>query len=117
MSEMTMSVLKRDRGMRSVSADELAQWLTNGPPPMILDVRDARAFRNGHLPMAENTPVSNAAALVSRIPDDGLVVLICDDGLLSREVARLLDFCGFRQVASLDGGLRHWSTRGYRVVA
>lgn len=118
MSETTMTVMRARQTGVSVSAAQLARWIEYGPAPLVIDVRDPWQWVRGHVPDAENIPVSCAPELVRRIPDDGLVVLVCEDGLLSREVARMLEFCGFRQVVHLAGGMRAWDARrGMALVA
>ena len=110
MSDMTMTLIGRTRRTGSVSGAQLEEWIVYGPAPLIVDVRDAWQYRQGHLDLAENIPVrTHAAMLVERVPDDGLLVLVCEDGLFSREVARMLEFCGLRQVVWLEGGMKSWN--------
>ncbi|MBI2930401.1 MAG: rhodanese-like domain-containing protein [Planctomycetes bacterium] len=115
MSDMTMAVLGRQQG--AVSTAELAEWIEYGPAPLIIDVRDAWQFEAGSVEGAINIPVRTAAReLVRSIPDDGLAVLVCGDGVMSREVARMLVYCGVRRVAWLDGGLRAWNAVRQEVL-
>lgn len=113
MSEMTMNVV----GQRTtVRAEELSEWIEQGPAPMILDVRSSRAYAGAHVPESESAPVSNPSSLVNLLPTDGLVVLVCDNGALGRKIVNVLRFCGFQNVVSLDGGLREWMACGYEVI-
>jgi rhodanese-related sulfurtransferase len=118
MSEMTMEVARRaaTTGVQ-VRADELADWVLHGPAPLILDVRDAAEFAASHVPESESAPLGNAVGLVNRIPDDGLVVLVDEDGRWAREAVRMLFTCGFRHVAWLRGGLQAWRAAGYPLAA
>lgn len=91
-----------------ITAAQLSEWIELGPAPLILDVREPWEFEAGHAPHALSAPASNAAALVRWVPDDGLVVLMCTDGILSRHVARMLECCGLRHVLWLEGGIGAW---------
>lgn len=95
--------------MNEVLPAQLAEWIERGPAPTIIDIRDDVAFRRGHLPEATNRPVSNPAELVNQVPDDDFVVLVCDDGELSRKAGEILRLCGLGRVAHLAGGMRGWN--------
>ncbi len=116
MSEMTMAVIG-SRGGRSVSVDLMAGWVEYGPAPMIIDIRERRQFETGSIAEAVNIPCSDSRELTRRIPSDGLAVLVCEDGTLSREVVRMLECCGLRQTAYLDGGMKAWKLRLRRLAA
>jgi phage shock protein E len=47
----------RQRREMGVSAGELERWLTEGRPLQVLDIREAAAFRAGHLPRALHLPL------------------------------------------------------------
>ena len=47
----------RQRRVTGVSAAELERWMTEGRPLQVLDIRDAAAFRAGHLPHALHLPL------------------------------------------------------------
>lgn len=40
------------------TAEELATWLDAGEDVAVVDVRDAHAYRQGHIPGAENIPIT-----------------------------------------------------------
>jgi rhodanese-related sulfurtransferase len=117
MSEMTMEVAARVTGVAGeVTANDLAQWIACGPSPMIFDLRESSSYDDGHIPGSEHASLFCAGEMVQRIPDDGLTVLVCEDGRRSREAARLLNTCGFRQVAWLRGGIAEWNDEGNQLM-
>lgn len=72
-----------ETGLNSVTADALATVLLDGDPandPFLLDVRETRDFRRGHIPGSVNVPLRKLAATWSRkralIPDDRDVVVV-----------------------------------------
>ena len=100
-----------------ITPSDLAEWVFEGPTPAIIDLRDESEFKAGHIPGALNAPLSRSEDLVSRVPDDGRIVLVCDNGARSREALRLLELCGCRRVMYLQGGQRAWTAAGYPVGA
>lgn len=77
--------------------------------PCIIDVREPREYRAGHLAGAVNIPLPELASRLSAIPEDALPVFVCRSG------ARSLSACavavrGGRAIAiNLDGGLLAWA--------
>jgi len=117
MSDTTMTVMTARLTGGRVRAEQLAEWIKYGPAPLIIDVREAWEFACGAVPQAVNLPVSNPRHLVDHIPDEGLVILVCGDGVLSYEAGRMLEFCGFRNVVSLHGGMKEWGASRAALLA
>ena len=70
-------------GLNTITADAVAQLLLDGDPandPFLLDVRDPRDFRRGHIPGAVNVPLRKLATKWARkrslIPADRDVVVV-----------------------------------------
>lgn len=117
MSDTTMMMLRRTKeGRMTVTAKLLAEWVYEGPAPMIVDVRTEGEFGAGHILESECFPISRPRDLVQQLPGDGLVVLVCDDGGLSAEAAHRLRLCGFPRVTSLEGGLAAWRREGFSLT-
>ena len=77
---------------------------------ILIDVRSPEAYRNGHLPMAENVPLDDILEGKYH-PAPGIpVFLYCDTGSSSMMAARKLDEDGI-EAFSVAGGIR--SYRGY----
>jgi rhodanese-related sulfurtransferase len=82
----------------------------------IVDVRDHAAFVPRHLPGSINCPDSQTTALVKRMQTISRAVLVCDNGRASSLVARTLGFVGFREIASLEGGIEAWVAAGGQLA-
>ncbi len=78
---------------------------------LLIDLRDRTVFAFGTLPEAENIPMDEIGKLYS-LPRDKRIVLFCQQGDLSREIAELLDDNGY-QVLDLTGGYREWIVRRF----
>lgn len=78
---------------------------------LLIDLRDRTVFAFGTLPEAENIPMDEIGKLYS-LPRDKRIVLFCQQGDLSGEIAELLDDNGY-QVLDLTGGYREWIVRRF----
>lgn len=84
--------------------------LTYEQKGILIDVRSPEAYRNGHLPMAENVPLDDILDEKCRFDSKLPVFLYCDTGSSSMMAARKLDEDGIKAY-SVAGGIH--SYRGY----
>src|SRR5215204_303526 len=102
--------------VQEIDPAEVSEHLGNGV--VLVDVRESDEWDRGHLPGAVHVPRSY---LESRIegaaPDrDARVVLYCASGQRSALAAHTLsELLGYRDVASMTGGITLWKDRGYKV--
>jgi rhodanese-related sulfurtransferase len=95
------------RGEARVTPAELAGWIIEGRADYrLIDLRDATAFDEYHVPTAENVPLTE-------LPDYGLlrnekIVLYADDDLTAAQAWLLLEGRGYKGVSTLKGGLNAW---------
>lgn len=84
-----------------VSADAARQHLREGA--VVVDVRSAAEFADGHLPSARNIPLDELARNLSeRLPDKNQVVLLhCLSGTRSGIAERRLKQAGYTRVFNL----------------
>lgn len=99
---------------KEVTATELQAMLAVGEA-LVVDVREANEFAEGHIPGAVNMPLSSFQA--SKLPDGGgkTVVLNCLGGKRS---GMALDKCSTAQAAvdtHLAGGFGAWASAGLPV--
>jgi NADPH-dependent 2,4-dienoyl-CoA reductase/sulfur reductase-like enzyme/rhodanese-related sulfurtransferase len=72
---------------------------------LILDVRGATEFKSGHIPGARNIPLGELRQRLGELPIDTPMRLYCKVGFRSYLAYRLLVQSGFKDVASLSGGI------------
>ena len=77
--------------VEETSAAELHARLQDGEDVQVVDVRPERAFRRGHVPGAENVPITRFARAVAEHEWGEEIVLICPHGESSLQAARLLE--------------------------
>jgi molybdopterin/thiamine biosynthesis adenylyltransferase/rhodanese-related sulfurtransferase len=92
------------------------EQLGNGA--VVIDVREAEEWANGHIPGARHVPKSYLETRIEGAAPDRSqhVVLYCASGNRSVWAARtLLEDLGYESVESMTGGFTLWKDRGYEV--
>src|SRR5215218_9443432 len=85
---------------------------------VIVDVREQHEFEESHLPGAVHVPGGHIESRIEgAAPDkDGRVILYCASGNRSALAADTMrELLGYRDVASMRGGITLWKDRGYEV--
>jgi rhodanese-related sulfurtransferase len=98
---------------------ELAGLIKSGAPPVIVDVRSAREYRQGHIPGALHIPFWQTffrADSITAARDD-TVVVTCAHGPRAGVGKFALQLAGFRNVVYLDGHMSGWYKASLPVVA
>ena len=87
-----------------------ATRLMNQGPSLVLDVRDAKEFAEGHLPRARHIPLAELAGRLGEIGKYKEKPVIVTDraGPRAGAACRLLKKSGFTNVFQLKGGLAAW---------
>jgi rhodanese-related sulfurtransferase len=94
---------------------ELAARLASGTAPVILDVRTAEEFADGHIPGALNVPVaefSDRLAALELAPAAEIVVH-CQSGRRAATAEAILAEAGYTNVRDLSGHMLGWRAAGH----
>lgn len=83
----------------------------------VVDVREGFEFNGptGHIPGAEHHPLGSLTLSLAEHPADERMLLVSGRGRRARTAVALLQGQGFRDVASLAGGMRAWAAQGRPV--
>jgi rhodanese-related sulfurtransferase len=92
-----------------VIAPELAKDLLDQPALMVLDMRDHRSYRAGHIEGALLLHDGLFQSIVEREEWQRPLLVYCYRGNTSLEKAALFAELGFAHVYSLEGGFTAWS--------
>ena len=105
------------RGGRSVTPQELVN-LVNRDGAVVIDVRDANEFSQGHIVDAVNVPHSALGNRVSELEKykEKPVVLACKMGQHAGAAGTMLRKAGFQNVARLKGGVAEWRNQNLPMV-
>ncbi|RME72518.1 MAG: sulfate permease, partial [Chloroflexi bacterium] len=91
---------------------ELWNRIHTDNPPLIIDVREPREYRRGHVPGAIPVPLGRILTDATLFDGRDDIVLTCRSGRRSRRAAAALQRQGFRNVKILQGGLLAWESAG-----
>lgn len=105
--------------MRTVTADELWQWLHDGDEIVIADVRDGGPFARSHILAAATIPLSQIEVLMPvMVPRlSTRVVLVDDGGLQASRAHSVLESNGYSDLWVLGGGQPAWESSGRQVFS
>jgi sulfate permease, SulP family len=93
-----------------VAPRDLWQQLHAPQPPLIVDVREPREFKQGHIPHAQLVPLPQLLAEPVDLPRDRSIVLACRSGRRSARAAAALFDRGYTDLATLQGGMLAWES-------
>ncbi|MEQ1484736.1 rhodanese-like domain-containing protein [Methyloglobulus sp.] len=82
--------------------------LINGIKPMILDCRDMKDYRTGHLDDAIHVHEGLKESLIKRGDKQRPLLIYCYYGHASEHLAEFFSDFGFKHVYSLEGGYSSW---------
>jgi glyoxylase-like metal-dependent hydrolase (beta-lactamase superfamily II)/rhodanese-related sulfurtransferase len=106
--------------VKIVSAEQVADALRSGRPPLLLDVRQPEELRGelGHIAGARTIPVGELPARLEELAgqERTSIVTVCRSGGRSATAAAILSVAGFHDVRSLEGGMRRWNELGLPVA-
>ena len=96
-----------DSQQATITQAELSARLEAGSAPLILDVRTAKEYADGHIPGAINISHDLLAENLSEIPGSKSdeIIVYCRSGKRAGVAEKLLAEKGYSNVKDLDG---HW---------
>lgn len=100
-----------DHSIIRVDARELWRRMRDkrqGATPLVLDVREPREYKQGHIPDSQLVPLPTILSANVRLPNDRQIVLVCRSGRRSKRAAYALQKIGCMNVAILQGGMVSW---------
>jgi len=104
--------------VRETNVDEVKARMDRGPKFVLIDVREESEFAKDHLPGAIHMGKGVIERdIEGRVPDPGTpLVLYCGGGFRSALAADNLQKMGYRNVLSMDGGIRGWREKGFPLT-
>lgn len=110
----TLSTLIGGKGLSPTEAT----ILINRRKAAVLDLREAEAYKSGHLPGAKHIDAAGLTAAIEKLKLDrnNPLILVCDNGTQSRKAIAEVKKLGFAEVAALDGGVQAWKAAALPLV-
>ena len=94
--------------VKKITSEDLWAEMHTESPPSIIDVREPREFKTGHIPGAISIPLPEVLEDVTRINHNEQTVFVCRGGRRSTRTAGILVDQGFENVRVLEGGMLAW---------
>jgi len=103
------------RRIRETTVDDVRLKLDNHENFLLVDVREESEWTKDHLPGAIHLGKGIIERdIEERVPDlNAQIVLYCGGGFRSALAADSLRKMGYRNVLSMDGGIREWREKGF----
>jgi rhodanese-related sulfurtransferase len=106
-------VFEGQRSGRKISPQSLG-ILVKAKNAMLIDLRDAKDFREGHISGSRNIPYSQIASNIEELKAaDRPLVFICN---LGQVAGTALQQVGHSDSYRLDGGVSNWKAQGLPLV-
>jgi rhodanese-related sulfurtransferase len=101
--------------VRETNVNEVKKKMDCGEKFTLVDVREESEFAKDHLPGAIHLGKGVIERdIEARVPDlNAEIVLYCGGGFRSALAADNLQKMGYKNVISMDGGIRDWREKGY----
>ncbi|MFM2448584.1 MAG: hypothetical protein RIS44_1034 [Pseudomonadota bacterium] len=118
-SRLKARIRKRYPDVAQLSVPELVAWLADPhrTPPLLLDVRSAAEFEDGHIKGAVRAEtLAQAQAALLNVPHDRPVVLYCAVGMRSSKLGTELMAMGRQRIFNLEGSAFEWANAGHPLV-
>ncbi|HEY5162427.1 MAG TPA: rhodanese-like domain-containing protein [Terriglobales bacterium] len=104
--------------VRECTVDDVKKRLDGGEKLTLIDVREESEFAKDHLPGAIHLGKGIIERdIEARVPDLATeVILYCGGGFRSALAGDSLQKMGYKNVISMDGGIRDWRGKGYPLT-
>jgi rhodanese-related sulfurtransferase len=104
--------------IRETTIDDVKAKIDRGEKFALIDVREESEYAADHLPGAMHLGKGVIERDVeTRVPDkNAFMVLYCGGGFRSALAADNLQKMGYKNVLSMDGGIRGWREKGFRLT-
>ena len=104
--------------VRETNVEEVKKKIDRGDKFVLVDVREESEYAKDHLPGAIHLGKGIIERdIEARVPDlNAEIVLYCGGGFRSALAADNLQKMGYKNVISMDGGIRDWREKGYPLT-
>ena len=104
-----------------IDADWLNAYISSGKGrAVIIDVRTPEEHEMGFIPgthyLIPHTAIGEKIKELKIDPQKDTIIVYCRSGNRSTIAAKVLESKGYKNVLNLQGGIREWQARGYKLV-
>lgn len=98
--------------MVNISAGDLLTKLKAGEQLLVVDVRTAEEFAQGHVPGAQLVDLQTIEQGITKYAKNQELYLICRSGNRSAQAYTLLQGMGYTKLHNVTGGMTEWEKLG-----
>ncbi|MEW9050067.1 MAG: rhodanese-like domain-containing protein [Neobacillus sp.] len=95
-------------GYRNVSTEEAKQQIDDDEV-VVLDVRTAEEFQQGHIPNAILLPLDELETRLDELDKEETYLVVCRSGNRSAQASEILTSNSFTNIYNMTGGMNNWS--------
>ena len=103
--------LQGTQGVPEVTVEELKARLDRKEKIFILDVREPHEYEVCRLPGSKLIPLGELPTKINELNPVDTIIVHCRAGVRSAQAVQVLQKEGFKNVASLAGGINAWAER------
>lgn len=102
---------------KNVTVDEAQKLLQADPKVVVIDVRSAAEFRNGHIAGAKNIDIMSPdfAKQIEALDKDGTYLVHCASGGRSARACKAAEVLQLKSVYHMNQGFKAWEEAGKPV--
>ncbi|MEO0374309.1 MAG: rhodanese-like domain-containing protein [Cyanobacteria bacterium P01_A01_bin.17] len=100
-----------------IAPPQLLEQIETQTAPVILDVRSAREYREGHIPGAINIEFRQLPQRLSELPttQGQAIVVYCETGVRAAVANVTLQNAGYTPILQLTGHMKAWRSKGLPI--
>jgi len=112
----TVELWRNDVDYGDVAIDTASELMEDNPDMVILDVRTASEYSEGHIENAVNIPVNELETRLDELSKEDDILVYCRTGNRSSTAIQIMEDAGFTQLYHMHEGISAWTEQGYPVV-
>jgi adenylyltransferase/sulfurtransferase len=102
--------------VKLITPEKLSEWIKEGNPPKLIDVRNPVELAISTFPGADSIPIEKLPHFFSEWDRDQELVFICRTGLRSARALKMAEAQGFTHTRCLQGGINAWAAEIDREI-
>ncbi|HWI60448.1 MAG TPA: sulfurtransferase TusA family protein [Symbiobacteriaceae bacterium] len=91
-----------------ISNEQLAELLSTGTAPLILDVREEHEYQAGHIPGAVHVPIEQIEEGTAGLDRDREIAVVCRSARRSDYACQIMSRNGFARAVNVVPGMSEW---------
>lgn len=102
---------------KQISPSELAERIETNTAPIILDVRTAKEYSEGHIPRAINIEYIELPSRIDEVYSlrKKQIVVYCERGIRAAIAEKTLKNAGFEEILHLEGDMNTWRNKRLKI--